>query len=557
MATSVIWTVIQFLRRADLLRDGAELTDGQLLEDYISRRDAAALEALVRRHGPMVWGVCRRVLTDHHDAEDAFQATFLVFVRRAASIASRELLANWLYGVAHRTAIRARANAARTKEREKQVGEMPEQPATEKAIWHDLQSLLDEELSRLPDKYRVVIVLSDLEGKTRKEVARHLGCPEGTVAGRLARARTILAKRLTKRGIAISAGSLAGVLSQQTALACLPPAAMTTTIKAVTLVAAGQAAATTAISARAAALTEGVLKTMLISKLKTVTSLLLLLIVVTFAGALLAWHQLGDKNDGVDAAKADNKSKPPPAEPPRNFANSIGMKFVWIPPGTFMMGSPKEEKGRRDNEAQHRVTLTKGFYMGVYPVTDGQWRAVPGNAGGYGPGKDFPITSVGWDECQDFIGKLREKDKKPYRLPTEAEWEYACRAGTTTPYHFGETITNEQANYRKTREAASVVIPVGKYPANAWGLHDMHGNIWQLCQDWLGEYPQNDVVDPKGPEAGLVIGIYFVENRRALHVLRGGSRGDDAASCRSASRNGADPRSVSLHVGFRLCFYVE
>ena len=170
MATNQISGFIQRLR--GVLRDGAGLTDGQLLGDYLSRRDEAAIAALVRRHGPMVWGVCRRVLHNHHDAEDAFQTTFLVLVRKAASIASRELLANWLYGVAHQTALKARATAAKRKGRERQVTEMPEPAVTQQDPWHDLQPLLDEELSRLPDKYRSVIVLCDLEGKTRKEVGR-------------------------------------------------------------------------------------------------------------------------------------------------------------------------------------------------------------------------------------------------------------------------------------------------------------------------------------------------------------------------------------------------
>src|SRR5262245_50558728 len=223
MATSQMSEVIQHLRSAVLLRDGAGLTDGQLLTDYVSRRDEAALEALVRRHGPMVWGVCRRVLPDFHDAEDAFQATFLAFVRKAVSIASRELLANWLYGVAHQTALKARATAARRKGRARQLSEMPEPAAAEQDLWRDLQPLLDEELSRLPDKYRAVIVLCDLEGKTRKETARQLGVPEGTVAGWLARARARLAKRLTQRGIAVSGGgAFALLLAQQVASAGVP-----------------------------------------------------------------------------------------------------------------------------------------------------------------------------------------------------------------------------------------------------------------------------------------------------------------------------------------------
>src|SRR5437773_1248448 len=152
MPTSQMSEAIQHLRRSMLPRKAAGLTDGQLLEDYIGRRDEAALAALVWRHGPMVWGVCRRVLRSHHDAEDAFQATFLVLVRKAASIASRELLANWLYGVAHQTAMKARTTVAKRRGRERQVTEMPEPAVTEQDLWRDLQPLRDEELSRLPEQ---------------------------------------------------------------------------------------------------------------------------------------------------------------------------------------------------------------------------------------------------------------------------------------------------------------------------------------------------------------------------------------------------------------------
>src|SRR5437868_2368531 len=156
MATSRLSEVVQHLRRALLLRDGAGLTDGQLLERFVADRDDAALAALVRRHAPMVWGVCRRILQDHHHAEDAFQATFLVLVRKAASIVPREKVANWLYGVAHQTALQARRSAARRRAREKQVTQMPEPVVTEQDLWRDLQPLLDQELSRLPDAYREV-----------------------------------------------------------------------------------------------------------------------------------------------------------------------------------------------------------------------------------------------------------------------------------------------------------------------------------------------------------------------------------------------------------------
>jgi RNA polymerase sigma factor (sigma-70 family) len=272
MANSQTSKVIQQLRRAGLLQGGAGMTDGQLLDYFLNQRDDAAFAALVRRHGPMVWGVCRRVLHHHHDAEDAFQATFLVLVRKAASVEPKEMLGNWLYGVAYQTALKARSVAARRKGRERQVVEMPE-PAVEEEVWHDLQPLLDQELSRLPDKYRVPIVLCDLEGKTRKEAARQLGWPEGTVAGRLATARTMLARRLARRGVALSGGTLAVVLSHSAATACVPPAVVSSTIRAATALAAGQAAATGLISVKVAALTEGVMKSMLLSKLTAMKAL--------------------------------------------------------------------------------------------------------------------------------------------------------------------------------------------------------------------------------------------------------------------------------------------
>src|SRR5262249_49734952 len=182
-------------------------------------------------------------------------------------------------------------------------------------------------------------------------------------------------------------------------------------------------------------------------------------------------------------------------DPPKHFTNSIGMKFVWIPPGNFMMGSPKEEKGRREDESQHKVSLTKGFYMGVYAVTQEQWKEIMGDEPSRFKGeKNLPVEQVSWEDCQEFIKKLRDKDKKAYRLPSEGRWEYACRAGTKTPFHFGETISTEQANYYgeavygngKKGIYRKKTTPVGSFPANAWGLHDMHGNVWQWCQDWSG-----------------------------------------------------------------------
>jgi RNA polymerase sigma factor (sigma-70 family) len=286
MATAPVGDVLKQLRRTWLRHDGAELTDGQLLDAYLTLRDEAAFEALVRRHGPMVLGVCRRVLRHAQDAEDAFQATFVVLVRKAAKILPREMVGNWLHGVAYRTALEARAAAARRRARESQVRPMPSLESGPAERWHELQVVLDQELDRLPDRYRLPIVLCELEGKTHKEAARQLGWPQGTVSGRLSRARALLARRLTRHGLALAGGALALALAQQPAAAGVSPSLLTSTVKAATRLTADQAVLTEVVSANVAALTKGVLKRMLLTKLKLKIPLALLLIAGLLAVAL-------------------------------------------------------------------------------------------------------------------------------------------------------------------------------------------------------------------------------------------------------------------------------
>jgi RNA polymerase sigma factor (sigma-70 family) len=239
---------------------GSGLTDGQLLGRFVAGRDEAAFAALVRRHGPMVLGSCRRLLGRHHDAEDAFQATFLVLARKAAAVRG-DALAGWLYTVARRTALEARAANLRRRSRERQVGDMPH-PEVAPAEPQDWRPLLDRELALLREDYRSAVVLCDLEGRSRREAARQLGVPEGTLSSRLARARALLARRLAKCGVTLSAGAVAALAGE--APAAVPAALAGATVKAAFLVAAGQAAGT----APAAALMRGVLKAMFIEKLK-------------------------------------------------------------------------------------------------------------------------------------------------------------------------------------------------------------------------------------------------------------------------------------------------
>jgi RNA polymerase sigma factor (sigma-70 family) len=283
-------------------------TDGQLLERFLFDQDEAAFAALVRRHGSMVLGVCRRILGNDADSEDAFQATFLVLVRKATSLASRSILGDWLHGVARHTALKTKAAATHRQAKEQA---MARPDATAEEIRNDWLPLLDEELARLPEKYRLPIVLCDLEGKTRREAAEQLGWPEGTVAGRLARARTMLAKRLARHGLVLSGGALAVAISQNAASACVPSSLLVSTVKAAIFFAAGQAAATGLISANVAALTEGVLKAMLLTKIKAGALVLLMLGMVAFTCGMLAIGRTSANGDSVEqpAAKANEKPK--------------------------------------------------------------------------------------------------------------------------------------------------------------------------------------------------------------------------------------------------------
>ena len=242
-----------------------------------------------------------------------------------------------------------------------------------------------------------------------------------------------------------------------------------------------------------------------------------------------------------------------PAEKPGKLKNSIGIEFASIPAGKFLMGSPATEKERSPNETQHEVTLTQGFWMGVYEVTQAQYEQVMGKNPSEFKGATLPVETVSYKDALAFCKKLSDLPAekaagRKYRLPTEAEWEYCCRAGTSTPFHFGNELNGTQANcdgnnpYGTTKKGPYLekTSPVGSYPANAWGLYDMHGNVWEWCQDWYDSSPKQSVTDPRGPEVGSIC------------VSRGGSWYNEAAGCRSANRYWYDPSIRNSGVGFRL-----
>jgi RNA polymerase sigma factor (sigma-70 family) len=232
-----------------------------------------------------VLGVCRRILRDNHDAEDAFQATFLVLACKAAGVRPRHMLAGWLYSVACNTALKLRGMVLRRRVKEREAAAMP-RPNPQSEAWRHLEPLLDNAVRGLPDKYRSPIVLCDLEGKSRKEAARQLGWPEGTVASRLARARAILCRRLARHGLALSASAVAVVVSQNQASACVPPALAKSLAKVGPLIAAGEMPAAGALSTRVTELTHGVLKAMFLTKLKIATALFLVLALVALGATL-------------------------------------------------------------------------------------------------------------------------------------------------------------------------------------------------------------------------------------------------------------------------------
>jgi uncharacterized protein (TIGR02996 family) len=250
------------------------------------------------------------------------------------------------------------------------------------------------------------------------------------------------------------------------------------------------------------------------------------------------------------------------------LTNSIGMEFVYIPGGMFLMGSPPEEESRYDNEGPvHEVEITCGFWMGKYPVTRAEYQAVtgtpPSRFSGMGRSMElaegvntsrFPVEPVSYEDallfCTNLCGRVEEaREDRFYRLPTEAEWEYSCRGGPLSKrFHFGNTLSVNQADFNpkwhRPTSPGQLPSPVGRFPANAFGVHDMHGTVLEWCRDWYGVtyYENGDKRDPQGPRSGTA------------RVLRGGSRYTRRGRCRAAARSWIDPGHRNDGCGFRVCF---
>jgi RNA polymerase sigma factor (sigma-70 family) len=350
MADGTLTEFLHRLRWSLRERGEAETTDTELLRRFLENREEAAFAALVERHGPMVLGVCRHLVPNGADADDAFQATFLVLVRRAASIRKPQLLGNWLYGVAHRVAARARVQAARRRDRERPEIEMiAADPSREASEWNPV---LHEELKHLPEKYRAPVVLCYIQGKTNQEAAQLLAWPVGTVKGRLTRARELLRKRLTRRGVSLSVGALTAALQPSASSAAVPAVLMDSTVRAAMLVAAGPVAVA-GVSTPVAALTKGVLQTMFLTRLATVSSIVVGVSLLGTTAALVAHRTLAAGPEPAALARSE-----PPAP-----------SFVPLPPDEQKQeaAEPNEDEARRQSlEDLKKLALAMWQYFDEY-----------------------------------------------------------------------------------------------------------------------------------------------------------------------------------------------
>jgi RNA polymerase sigma factor (sigma-70 family) len=498
MPTGPLSAVIQHLL-ADVASGGGGMTDGELLAQFLSSRDQDALAALVRRHAPMVWGVCGRLL-NHQDAEDAFQATFLVLVRKAADV-PRQAVANWLYGVARQTAVRVRAAAVKRGRRETQVVNMPE-PTVAEVRDADWQAVLDEELSRLPDHYRGVIVLCDLEGMTRKEAARQLGIPEGSVASRLARARTLLAKRLTQRGVVLSGASVAAALSAGPASASAPPALLASTIRAVTRVAAGQAADTGVISAQVTALTEGVIRAMLSAKVRGVVTLALVACALAAGVTALAFGLPAEPK--VEARHEAKPSGPLEAVAVSRFeGHTDGVMVVAFSPDGKRVLSGGVCYGDRDPTVRLWDVVTGKELLKLEGHTEGVYSLafLPGGKKAVSGGGDGTIRI--WDlETGKELKRYEGHEGTVYGLDVSGDGKWLLTGGEDKTMRLwdlgtGKEVRRFEGHTDKVRAVA--FSPDGKQAVSGGLFSDPSVRVWEVES---GQELSRYLIETEGPAAG-------------------------------------------------------
>jgi RNA polymerase sigma factor (sigma-70 family) len=477
MSSAHVGIVLGYLRRLATVPKDEDLPDHQLLERFAARRDEAAFAALLRRHGPMVLGVCQSVLHNLHDAEDAFQATFLMLARKAGSIHRREAVSSWLHRVAYHLALKTHANAARRKLLEQRAATLPPADPVLDMSLRELRQVLNEELQQLPEVYRAPVVLCCLEEKSLEEAARLLGWSKWTVKGRLQRGRERLRARLRRRGLELSAGLLAIVLSARTVSAQVPAMLATVTLKAARWLAAGEALGTGIVSAEVAALVQGASKTMLTSQAKIATAWILVVgVAATALGAVL--HQVSAANkpgpERASAAQGEQAAGRPAADGQARPADDAPVEVqgrILDPDGKPVAGAKLylayptadeahvEQRATSGNDGRFRFSVSRSDLARSESASERGHPQVLAGAPGYGPDwvaldgsgpvsgltlrlvKDVPINGrildpegkpVGGAKLRvwfvsvprgDDLGGYLEEAKKGYGYPFAKHWQ--------------------------------------------------------------------------------------------------------------------------------------
>jgi RNA polymerase sigma factor (sigma-70 family) len=549
MPTDRMNGVVRHIRRAAARQEETERTDAEVLADFIDRQDAVAFETLVRRHGPMVLGVCRRILGHAQDAEDAFQAAFLVLARKAATVAPRNLLGNWLYGVAHQTAIRARALGIRRQRRERQVTAMPEPAAATDKGWDDLRPVLDEEVSRLPERYRAVLILCDVQGRTRKDAARHFGCPEGLVSSRLARAREMLARRLSRRGITLSTGILSALVSEHAA-ASLPPALVGSTISAVGLF------TVASVPPAVQALAGGVMKAMAV-KTTTATAGFIVLAAAAATGLSVAAHHL---QAGQRAGSAGGPSTVSVTKDDRTEAE----KLVEQLGNDSFQDREVAEKALRAMGGKAYAAVRAGLRSKGPEIAQRCERLVPELRVAGLKEPDHPLAR----RYEKVVGKADEDHQLYLAAVSDPRRAEVLEAAELKPDSAGELYLKElnravqamadgyQEAQKKYANRTGVILPTSGVPAG--------GEMVALM--FLGTFPATSKVVPTSEHARLYFSVFSMG--------RTGDKGDPVSGFELGLGQGggsisaperrlraawlaARRESQGLHIGLRFAVYHE
>ena len=550
--------------------------DAHLLTAWQQRHDAEAFRVLCERHAGLIEAVCRR--QGSPDVAEAVQAVFLTLARRAGSVSSA-CLGGWLATTAQQVVRHQHRASTRRRRHEQEAAVAQDQQraaAGADPAWDEARQHLDAALGSLSAGRREAILRFYLEGRPQAEVAAELGCTVDAVKTRVKEGLEGLRVFFARKGIALGAVALAsGLASEATAS---EPALVATCV---------QTVLTPATAPGAAALANGVVTAMII-KTATLIAAGLVLAGSCLTAALVVGAEPAPPPVAVPAAPTPVPTAPAVVKPA--WASELGkdqygtwadlkiadvtQRFRWIQPGSFTMGTTQAEKDAAlasipnsktewfEREIPHQVTLTQGFWLADSACTQALWQAITGsNPASFKDSPENPVEQVSWGDCQQFLSQLNDRvSGGGFRLPSEAQWEYACRAGTTTAFSFGSTITPEQVNYNGNfpfGDAAKGLfrqktVPVKSLPPNAWGLYEMHGNVWQMCNDWYGDFSGSAERDPTGPSSGFVRdsqgGIVNYEAR----VSRGGSWNYEASGCRSASRTGGPPSYRLPNLGFRI-----